>query len=54
MDSSIMFVALAALILLVVPSLRPGAESRNAFVSQERELAMRGFVWGDGPGRATR
>ena len=54
MESSILFVALAALILLAATSLRFGADSRDAFVSKEHELAMRGFVWGDGPKRATR
>ncbi len=54
MDTSILFVALAALILLAATSLRFGAENRDAFVSKERERDMRGFVWGDAPGRAMR
>ena len=54
MDTSILFVTLAALILFAATSLRPGAKNRDAFVSKERERDMRGFVWGDAPGWAIR
>ena len=54
METSILFVTLAALLVLAATSRRPGAKSRAAFVSKERERAMRGFVWGDAPGRAIR
>jgi hypothetical protein len=48
-------VALAALILLAVTSMRYGADSRQGFASKERELAARGMIW-DGliPMRGTR
>jgi hypothetical protein len=45
MEATILIVALAALILLAVTSLRYGVDSRDAIDSKERELASRGFVW---------
>ena len=54
MEPSILFAALAALTLLAATSHRFGAERRDVFVSKEREVAMRGFVWGDSPKRAGR
>lgn len=45
MEATVVFVAVAALILLAVTSIRYGADSREAFASKERELASRGIVW---------
>jgi hypothetical protein len=47
MESEItsMVAAFAALILLAATAMRYGVDSREAFVSKERELAARGFVW---------
>ena len=47
----IVIVALAALILLAVTSLRFGVDSREGFPSKERELAARGLVWKSSPAR---
>jgi hypothetical protein len=41
-----MVAAFAALILLAVTAMRYGVDSREAFVSEERELAARGMEWG--------
>ncbi len=41
MEATILFVAVAALILLAVTSMRYGADSRDTFASRERELARR-------------
>jgi len=46
METSILFAAVAALILLAVTSMRYGVDSREAFASKERELAARGIIWG--------
>jgi hypothetical protein len=40
-----LFAAVATLILFAATSFRFGADSREGFVSKERELASRGFVW---------
>ena len=48
MEATILFVAVAALILLAVTSMRFGVGSRDGFASKERELAARGIIW-DGP-----
>jgi hypothetical protein len=45
MEATILFVAVASLILLAVTSMRYGVDSREAFRSKERELARRGIVW---------
>jgi hypothetical protein len=45
MEATILFVAIAALILLAVTSLRFGVDSRESFRSAEHELARRGLVW---------
>jgi hypothetical protein len=45
MEATILFVAIAALILLAVTSIRFGVDSREGFRSAEHELARRGFVW---------
>ena len=52
MEATSLFVAIGLLILLAATSMRYGVDSRDAFASKERELAMRGIVWG-GP-RQTR
>ncbi len=44
MEATILFVAVAALILLAVTSMRYGVDSREGFASKERELARRGIV----------
>ena len=46
MEATILFVAVAALILLAVTSMRYGVDSRDGFASKERELAARGMTWG--------
>ena len=46
MEASILFVAVAALIVLAVTSMRYGVDSRDSFASKERELAAHGIVWG--------
>jgi len=46
MEATILFVAVATLILLAVTSMRFGVDSREGFSSQERELARRGIVRG--------
>ena len=46
MEASILFAAVAALIVLAVTSMRYGVDSRDSFASKERELAARGIVWG--------
>ena len=46
MEATILFVAVAALILLAVTSMRYGVDSREEFSSKERELAQRGIVRG--------
>ena len=47
MEATILFVAVAALILLAVTSMRFGVDSREGFASKERELASRGIVWAE-------
>jgi hypothetical protein len=49
MEATILFVAVAALILLAVTSMRFGVDSRDGFASKERELAARGIIWGGPP-----
>ena len=44
MEVSILFVAVAALILLAVTSMRYGVDSREAFTSKQREPASHGIV----------
>jgi hypothetical protein len=44
MEATILFVAVAALILLAVTSMRYGVDSREGYASKERELARRGIV----------
>ena len=44
MEATILFVAVAVLILLAVTSMRYGADSRDIFASKERELAARRIV----------
>ena len=46
METTILIVAVAALILLAITSRRYGVDSREEFISKERELARRGIVWG--------
>ena len=46
MEATILFVAVAVLILLAVMSMRYGADSRDIFASRERELAAHWGVWG--------
>jgi hypothetical protein len=46
MEATILFVAVATLILLAVTSMRFGVDSREGFSTKERELARRGIVWG--------
>ena len=43
MEATILFVAVASLILLAVTSMRYGVDSRERVSSQERELASRGI-----------
>lgn len=45
MELTILFVAVAALILLAVTSMRFGVDSRDGFATSERELAARGIDW---------
>jgi hypothetical protein len=45
MEATVLFVAVSALILIAVTSMRFGVDSRDGFVSKERELAQRGIVW---------
>ena len=45
MELAILIVALAALILLAVTSLRFGVDSRDGFPTKESDLAARGLVW---------
>ena len=47
MEATILFVAVTALILLAVMSMRYGVDSRDAFASKDRELAARGIIWGE-------
>ena len=44
MEATILFVAVSALILIAVTSMRFGVDSREGFASKERELARRGIV----------
>jgi hypothetical protein len=44
-EATILFVAVSALILIAVTSMRFGVDSREGFASKERELARRGIVW---------
>ncbi len=44
MEATMLFVAVAAMILLAVTSVRYGADSREGFASKEREPASRGIV----------
>jgi hypothetical protein len=43
MEAIVLFVAVAALILLAVTSMRYGVDSREGFASRERELAAHGI-----------
>jgi hypothetical protein len=43
MEAIVLFVAVAALILLAVTSMRYGVESREGFASREREPAAHGI-----------
>jgi hypothetical protein len=47
MEATMLFVAVASLILLAVTSMRYGVDSREAFSAKERELARRGIVWSE-------
>jgi len=47
MEATILFVAVATLILLAVTSMRFGVDSREGFSSQEHDLARRGIVRGE-------
>jgi len=51
MEATILFVAVATLILLAVTSMRYGVDSRERVSSKESELARHGIVWS---GSATR
>ena len=51
MEATILFVAIAALILLAVTSMRYGVDSRDGFASTERELAARGIGRSGSPAR---
>jgi hypothetical protein len=44
-EATVLFVAISALILIAVTSMRFGVDSREAFASKERDLARRGIVW---------
>ena len=44
MEATILFVAVATLILLAVTSMRYGVDSREIFASKERESAPHGIV----------
>ena len=44
MGATILFVAVATLILLAVTSMRYGVESRDGFAAPDRELAARRIV----------
>ena len=44
MEAIVLFVAVAALILLAVTSMRYGVDSREGFASKEREPASHGVV----------
>ena len=44
MEATILFVAVAALILLAVTSMRYGVDSREEFASKRREPASHGIV----------
>jgi hypothetical protein len=46
MEATILFVAVATLILLAVTSMRYGVDSREELGSKERDLARHGIVWG--------
>ena len=46
MEATILFVAVAALILLAVTSMRYGVDSRDGFSAKEREMVARGIIWG--------
>jgi len=43
MEASILFSALGLLILLAVTSMRYGADSREGYLTKERDLAIRGI-----------
>ena len=45
MEATVLFVAVSALILIAVTSMRFGVDSREGFASKERELVRRGLVW---------
>jgi hypothetical protein len=44
MEATILFVAVAAVILLAVTSIRYGVDSREGFIPKDRELDARGSV----------
>jgi hypothetical protein len=44
-----LFVAVSALILIAVTSMRFGVDSREEFASKEQELARRGIIWDRSP-----
>ncbi len=45
MEATILFVAVSALILIAMTSVRFGVDSREGFASKERELARHGIIW---------
>ena len=49
MEATVLFVAVAALILLAVTSMRYGVDSREGYASKERELPRRGIVRAESP-----
>ena len=44
MEATMLFVAVATLILLAVTSMRYGIDSRDGFAAQDREVAARRIV----------
>jgi hypothetical protein len=44
MEAFVLFVAVAALILLAVTSMRYGVDSRDGFASKEHEMAAPGII----------
>ena len=49
MEPIVLFVAVAALILLAVTSMRYGVDSREGFASKEREPGSRGIARAESP-----
>jgi hypothetical protein len=54
METAILFVAVATLILLAVTSVRYGVDSREPVSSKEREFARHGIVWDRSPASRNR